>query len=84
MIITGDFNATPESQTYKKMNADHFFQDAWATVGQGAGFTIPSDSPRSRIDYIWFRGVEAKSATVLNSNASDHLPLIAEFLIPKP
>jgi endonuclease/exonuclease/phosphatase family metal-dependent hydrolase len=79
-IVAGDFNATPQSETYKRMVAGGF-SDAWERIGVGDGFTIPSENPRSRIDYVFYRGLTARSATVLNSNASDHLPLIAELVV---
>jgi endonuclease/exonuclease/phosphatase family metal-dependent hydrolase len=81
IIIAGDFNATPDSETYKRMKKDNFFMDAWERIGRGTGFTIPSSNPRSRIDYIFYRGVAARNATVISSVASDHLPLVTEFVI---
>jgi endonuclease/exonuclease/phosphatase family metal-dependent hydrolase len=81
IIVAGDFNATPESETYKRMTADGHFMDVWNRVGKGPGHTIPSENPRSRIDYLFYRGVAARKVEVLNSNASDHLPLLAEFVI---
>ncbi len=79
IIVAGDFNATPKTETHRQMVKENFFRDAWLEVGQGNGFTIPSENPRSRIDYIFYRGLTPRSATVPTSNASDHLPLIAEF-----
>lgn len=76
-IVAGDFNARPDSQTYATMTAD--FKDAWALVGKGEGFTIPVKQPRARIDYVWARGsVTPVRAEVLQSEASDHLPLLVE------
>lgn len=76
-IVAGDFNARPDSQTYATMAAD--FKDAWAVAGRGEGFTIPVKQPRTRIDYVWARGsVTPARAEVLQSEASDHLPLLVE------
>ncbi len=78
MIIAGDFNATPNSGAYRKMG--EVLVDSWLAVGTGEGFTIPSEGPRSRIDYVWHSGVlRPMDAKVLRSPASDHLPLVVEF-----
>ncbi len=79
VIMVGDFNATPESRTIARIKA--FMTDAWDRVGQGDGFTIPVRTPRKRIDYIWITAasIEPRSIEVLPSEASDHLPLIAEL-----
>jgi endonuclease/exonuclease/phosphatase family metal-dependent hydrolase len=81
IIVAGDFNATPDSETYNRMRKDDFFMDVWSRVGNGNGFTIPNENPRSRIDYLFYRGVAARNAAVLDSDASDHLPVIAEFVV---
>src|SRR5688572_23457574 len=49
-ILAGDFNATPESETMKKLFVQ--WQDA-ATSHPGP--TIPAESPTRRIDYILLR-----------------------------
>lgn len=79
-LIAGDFNDQPGSRTHAGMLA--FAQDAWLVAGQGDGFTIPANSPRSRIDYLWLpRGprLTVKRIWVVPSDASDHLPLVGEF-----
>jgi endonuclease/exonuclease/phosphatase family metal-dependent hydrolase len=79
ILIAGDFNARPESQTFARMSAE--FRDSWG-IGQGPGYTIPSEKPSSRIDYVWFKGPPGFASIkqeVLTSEASDHLPLLAEF-----
>lgn len=79
VIMVGDFNATPESRTITKIKA--FMTDTWDRAGQGDGFTIPVREPRKRIDYIWISpdSIEPRSIAVLHSEASDHLPVIAEL-----
>lgn len=79
VIMVGDFNATPESRTIANVKA--FMTDAWDVVGQGNGFTIPVRKPAKRIDYIFVTPatVEPLKIEVLRSEASDHLPLIAEL-----
>jgi endonuclease/exonuclease/phosphatase family metal-dependent hydrolase len=80
VIICGDFNDVPGSRTHRKLAET--FVDSWTVAGQGEGFTIPADQPRKRIDYIWISrdsNLEPLRAWVQVSNASDHLPLLAEF-----
>jgi endonuclease/exonuclease/phosphatase family metal-dependent hydrolase len=77
VVLAGDFNARPDTETYRRLSA--IFADAWTQAGQGEGFTIPSDDPRARIDYVWLRGFTATRAEVLQSNASDHLPVVVDL-----
>ncbi|MBE0543973.1 MAG: endonuclease/exonuclease/phosphatase family protein [Verrucomicrobia bacterium] len=80
MIMCGDFNDTPESRVCRRIGES--FDDTWARVGQGDGFTIPVKQPRKRIDYIWIskdKVFEPLKAWVPYSEASDHLPVVAEF-----
>ena len=56
--------------------------DTWALVGRSDGFTIPVANPRNRIDYIWIsknKSLLPLKAWVPQSDASDHLPVVAEF-----
>lgn len=79
VLLAGDFNATPDSRTAAKVRA--FLRDTWAEVGQGPGLTIPVRQPTKRIDYLWFtpNGLQPLGADVPRSEASDHLPVVAEF-----
>ena len=82
VIVCGDFNATPTSRTIALMKVD--FVDVWEHVGLGDGKTIPVSNPKKRIDYIFLSKVSQEilrpmSSHVIYSEASDHLPVIAEF-----
>ena len=58
------------------------FADVWESVGKGDGFTIPSRQPRKRIDFIFVgkgSSIGPLKADVPQSDASDHLPMVAEF-----
>lgn len=80
MILCGDFNDTPASRPCRKI-AENFI-DAWASVGEGDGFTIPAGRPAKRIDYIWIANDDSLvplKARVPDSAASDHLPVVAEL-----
>ena len=80
VLFCGDFNATPSTRIYHRLHDT--WQDSWETVGTGNGFTIPSDHPSRQIDYIWLSGkewLEPLRASVPDSQASDHRPLVVEF-----
>ena len=81
LIIAGDFNDEPKGSAYKLMRSK--FDDAWAGH-KTEGFTYPADKPAKRIDYIFYRAsdrVRVKKAWIVNTLASDHLPLMAELEI---
>lgn len=80
VILCGDFNEGPGSRTYKRLT--QFLADTWKEVGRGPGFTFSSSAPWSRIDYIFHSSaLRPLSASVIETNASDHLPIVAEFLL---
>lgn len=82
VIICGDFNSTPDSDTHKEM--EKFTRDSWELAGSGEGLTIPPDRPVKRIDYIWVSdGVKPLSVWVPATQASDHLPVMGEFRLSK-
>jgi endonuclease/exonuclease/phosphatase family metal-dependent hydrolase len=89
VIVCGDMNDDPNSRAMTQLKRDYV--DSWEQAGRGEGFTYPSDEPRKRIDYMFIRknpnpgsasaAVQLRpvSARVLQSSASDHLPLLVEF-----
>lgn len=79
VILVGDFNSAPGSALHARMKA--FLTDAWEAVGQGDGLTIPVRKPAKRIDYVFVSpgAIEPLKMEVLRSEASDHLPVIAEL-----
>lgn len=83
LIVIGDFNDLPTGQTYQLMR--NAFDDAWIDArGTGEGFSYPADKPAKRIDYIFTRkadGIGTKSAWIVETLASDHLPVVAELEI---
>ncbi|WP_416117108.1 endonuclease/exonuclease/phosphatase family protein [Peribacillus butanolivorans] len=81
-IFVGDFNATPESSEILKMSVQ--YKDVFAELGQNDDFTIPVDKPDRRIDYIFTsEDVQIRTGEVINTNASDHLPITAELVLKK-
>jgi len=82
LIVTGDLNDEPSGSAYKLMLGS--FEDAWMRGrGKGEGLSYPADKPVKRIDYIFTRpaGVKVKRAWVVNTLASDHLPVVADIEI---
>jgi endonuclease/exonuclease/phosphatase family metal-dependent hydrolase len=80
IILCGDFNDVPESRTYAKLAA--LFVDSWKEAGSGPGFTIPVENPKKRIDYIWISKngpIAPVKMWVPETQASDHLPIVAEL-----
>ena len=80
IVLCGDFNDVADSRVYEKLAA--LFVDSWKAAGSGPGPTIPAESPKKRIDYIWIsKGspITPLRMWIPNSQASDHLPIVAEF-----
>ncbi|MEQ9407409.1 MAG: endonuclease/exonuclease/phosphatase family protein [Fuerstiella sp.] len=76
-ILAGDMNATPNSEPIRVL------QKQWsAAIDPQAAPTAPSGSPRSRIDYVFYRGATLKvvdSRVIAEPMASDHRPVLAVF-----
>ena len=83
LIVVADLNDVPVGSAYKLM--DTMFDDAWiVSRAKGDGFSYPADKPVKRIDHIFYRPanrVRAKKAWVVETLASDHIPVVAEIEI---
>src|SRR5215813_4583324 len=79
LIVVADMNDVPSGSAYQLMRTK--FDDAWLTSrAKGEGFSYPADKPVKRIDHIFYRqSVRAKKARVVETLASDHVPVIAEL-----
>ena len=86
VILVGDFNDTPDSETYRTLVAG--LQDAWweAPVRDGPEGTFHGfkDVPGKRIDWILHRGLRPVRASTLTVHddgryPSDHFPVLVEF-----
>jgi endonuclease/exonuclease/phosphatase family metal-dependent hydrolase len=83
VIVAGDFNARPDTEVYRAATA--FLLDAWVTRSKESGYTFSSAGPDRRIDYVFFcppTAFEVTRVQVLDSDASDHLPVLVEFRVP--
>jgi len=81
-VVAGDINDLPGSAAWAQLTEDRL--DAWATIGEGDGFTYSARSPRRRIDGIFTGpGVVPVSARVIDSTdvhqGSDHRPVFVEL-----
>jgi endonuclease/exonuclease/phosphatase family metal-dependent hydrolase len=89
IVLTGDFNTAPESCTYQQLTK--LLQDTWRVAprreGPEGSFHAFSGQPQKRIDWILFRGVRPEAVRIVTGHAdgryaSDHFPVVAEFLLP--
>ncbi len=83
LIVVADLNDTPGGSAYELMRTR--FDDAWVvSKAKGDGFSYPADKPVKRIDHIFYRTskrARAKKAWVVETLASDHVPVVAEIEI---
>ncbi|WP_162448251.1 endonuclease/exonuclease/phosphatase family protein [Phytoactinopolyspora mesophila] len=84
-VLMGDLNAAiePDSVVYRPEILPLFdvFTDAWEK-GEGAGYTFRADNPDRRIDFVLATpDIEVESAEVLDIDASDHLPVVADLTL---
>ncbi|HET92041.1 MAG TPA: hypothetical protein ENN99_15075 [Chloroflexi bacterium] len=80
-VLGGDFNATPDSPTYARIQAAGF-DDPFVVGGFDPSLTSPAIGPAERIDFVWARGLEVQDARVLGSLASDHRLVVTELILP--
>jgi endonuclease/exonuclease/phosphatase family metal-dependent hydrolase len=81
-ILLGDLNARPDAPELAPL-WEHV-ADAWRAGGSGPELTFPASAPDRRIDYVTVsRGVFVRSVRVPYTLASDHLPVVAELVVPR-
>ncbi len=80
-ILAGDMNAVPGSEPIR------ILEEQWKNaIDPAAAPSAPSMNPRSRIDYVFYRGDSLKmisSEVITEPMASDHCPVLAVFEIGK-
>ena len=78
VIVAGDFNDTPASYIYQRMRK--LLRDSYREKGKGFGTTYHGKFPAFRIDYILHdERLTPLSYQRMNSEISDHYPIIATF-----
>lgn len=77
VMVLGDMNGTTDDRVFAGLTAR--LDSAHEEAGDGFGFSWPASFPMARIDQILARGVEPRSAWVLPSTPSDHLPVAATY-----
>lgn len=78
VIITGDFNDVPNSNTYFTIKGN--LQDAFLKKGSGIGRTFRFISPTLRIDYILAdKKFKVTQSGIIHVSYSDHYPIIADL-----
>ncbi len=81
IIVVADLNDVPTGSAYKLMRTK--FDDAWVTSGAKTdGFSYPADKPVKRIDHIFYSTgdrIRARKSWVIETLASDHIPVMAEL-----
>ena len=83
LVVGGDLNATPDAAVLAQLEAGGL-RDAWTSCGRGAGFTFPAAAPVKRIDYLLLpAGVRCVDARVLESDASDHRPVLFDLRLAR-
>jgi endonuclease/exonuclease/phosphatase family metal-dependent hydrolase len=76
VIVTGDFNDTPVSYSYRRIRKG--LNDAFVKSGYGAGFTYRGNYPPNRIDYILYNGnLVSTNFEIMKVKYSDHYPIVA-------
>lgn len=97
VIVTGDFNAVPESVAYQNMTKEGVLKDAlglsetphYGPVRTSSGFFVRREPLRAKIDYIFVNDKVRvlQHATITDQQEgryySDHLPVIAVVEVKK-
>jgi endonuclease/exonuclease/phosphatase family metal-dependent hydrolase len=80
-VFGADFNATPDSPIYARIQAAGF-DDPFVAGGLDPAPTDPAIEPVKRIDFVWARGLDVRDGQVLDSLASDHRMVVVELALP--
>jgi endonuclease/exonuclease/phosphatase family metal-dependent hydrolase len=89
VVLTGDFNTTPDTAAYAEFKG--LLEDAWSTAAQRKGpestFHGFTGQAQKRIDWILVRGLRVDSMHTVDSQEngrypSDHFPLLVRLTWP--
>ena len=76
-LLIGDFNATEDSDPIK------YAKIKWQEIGEGTGFTIPSNKPNRKLDYVMGFPKKWKSERyeiIARADLSDHCFVMADVI----
>ncbi|MEU4895865.1 endonuclease/exonuclease/phosphatase family protein [Streptomyces sp. NPDC044780] len=82
-VLVGDLNATSEAPEIRTLTG--VLDDVWTKAGTGDGFTYDAADPHARIDYLLAShdiGPLAAEVVTVDPEASDHLPVVSDLLMP--
>jgi endonuclease/exonuclease/phosphatase family metal-dependent hydrolase len=78
-ILMGDFNAKPDSEEISLLYLAGLL-DSWLQAGDGPGYTVGSNYPFKRIDFIWHSpDLNTYETEVIQTQASDHMPVLVQI-----
>lgn len=77
VLVMGDLNGSSYDRALTPLLDQ--VRSAQRIAGRGFGFTWPARFPMARIDQILVRGLQPRSAWVLDRTGSDHRPVGASF-----
>ena len=80
-VIGGDLNAEPGWPELVLLE-DAGWVSAQDTAGDPDADTFPSVAPQQRIDWVLGQDVTFTHAAVIDTTASDHLPLVVRLTVP--
>lgn len=91
VLIAGDFNVGPRSALLAPLERVGF-ESAFARCGAGLGLSFPNfgryrglpTPPLVRIDHVFTRGLDVRSAQFGAGAGSDHRPLIVSVALEEP
>lgn len=79
VLVGGDLNSEPKSEVLEMVGSAGWI-DLWTKCGRGNALTYPQENPVKRIDYLLAQPpVKCTKASVLDTDASDHRPVLFEI-----
>lgn len=78
VIVCGDFNATPQSYSYRQISTN--LKDAFRESGTGLGTTYAGKIPALRIDYqLYSPALHAINQDICQEQLSDHHSVVVHY-----
>jgi endonuclease/exonuclease/phosphatase family metal-dependent hydrolase len=78
-ILMGDLNAGPESPEIGLIYKTKLV-DTWLEMGEGQGYTVDSNDPYKRIDYLFLSpDLRTLEIEIIQTTASDHMPVMGRI-----